>query len=237
MVAAMPLSFLSEEWASLLFIALSTAVLCFLLTENGWDRMPLFLSAGFIAAARAGQWSPLMSAAWLSPFLAWAIAAKPNTGAALALARGSRRWLILGLSGGLLLLVISLLLMPDWPAYWIASLRAGYGITPRVLDKGGVLLLLALLRWRRPEARLIAALALIPQTPNWYEVLPLHLVPSTYRQSLAYSLVSSIGFVVTWLLVRNDPPGRYFDVGSMMVAFAYLPAVLMVLRRPNESPT
>ena len=84
MVVAMPLSFLPEKWASLLFISLSSAVLAYLLTNRGWYRLPVFLSAGFIAAARAGQWSPLMTAAWLTPFLGWAIAAKPNTGTALA---------------------------------------------------------------------------------------------------------------------------------------------------------
>ena len=123
--------------------------------------------------------------------------------------------------------------MPAWPKWWLASLHARTEMTPRVLGKG-FLIVLAVLRWRRPEARLLIALALIPQTPNWYEALPLHLIPATYRQSLAYSLVSSLGYVIagcSFGTIRRAPTS---DVGSMMVAFAYLPALALVLRRKNE---
>ncbi len=235
MVAAIPFAWLSERSASLAFVGISAALLAWVLTRDGWHRLPLFLSAAFVIAAQSGQWSPLFTAMWFVPALALLVSLKPNTGAALLVSKPSRRSLLYAAVGTLILLAMSLVLLPSWPQYWLASLGARTEMTPRVLGRGGIVILLALLRWRRPEARLIVALALIPQTPNWYEALPLHLVPATYRQSLAYSLISSLGYVITWLLVRDDPPGTYFDVGSMMVAFAYAPAVAMVLRRPNAS--
>ena len=234
MVAAIPFAWLQERTASLAFIGISAWVLAWLVTREGWHRLPLFLSAAFVVAAQSGQWSPLFTAIWCARALALLVSLKPNIGMALLVSIASREFLKYAVFGTAILLGISLILMPDWPLYWLASLGARTEMTPRLLGKGGFLILLALFRWRRPEARLIVALALIPQTPNWYEVLPLHLVPATYRQSLVYSFVSSLGYVVTWLLVRDDQPGTYFDVGSMMVAFAYLPAVWIVLRQPDR---
>ena len=100
---------------------------------------------------------------------------------------------------------------------------------------GGLFVLLTLLRWRRPEARLILFLACVPQVGSWYELLPLFLVPVTMQESMALVISSSLGF----LLYYQFGAGRSEleinqQIGALMVAFGYLPAVIMVLRRPNE---
>lgn len=100
---------------------------------------------------------------------------------------------------------------------------------------GGIAALLVLLRWRRPEALLIAGLSLVPQTASWYEVLRLFLVPRTLREAMFLSASTSIGYVLQdHILTAQTELEFNAQVGALMVAFAYLPATLMVLRRANE---
>lgn len=60
------------------------------------------------------------------------------------------------------------------------------------------------------------------------------LAPATFRESLILSLLSGCGFLLDRLLVGNQPGAAFHDVGSLMIAFVYLPATLLVLRRPNS---
>jgi hypothetical protein len=229
----MPFAWLPELVAATAFVAVSAGLLAYAVTQDGWYRLPLFLSSAFIIAARAAQWSPLMTAALCLPGLAWVFAAKPNlTLALLAYARSSKA-IKVAILGAALLLLLSLVVLPRWPVDWIASVRSVDQFTIPITRLGGPFVLLALLRWRRPEARLIVVLACIPQTPYWYETLPLMLVPATYRESLSFSLFSSLGFLVERYLVGNQPNVPFHDVGTLMIAFAYLPAVILLLPRPN----
>jgi hypothetical protein len=233
LVVAMTFAWLPELFAATAFVALSAGLLAYAVTHDGWYRLPMFLSSAFVIAARAAQWSPLMTAALCLPGLAWVFAAKPNLALALlAFARSSKSIRVAILGGGLLVF-ISLALIPRWPVDWIASVRSVDQFTIPITRLGGIFVLLALLRWRRPEARLIVVLACLPQTAYWYETLPLMLVPATFRESLAFSLFSSLGFLVERYLVDNQPAVAYHDVGTLMIAFAYLPAVIMLLPRPN----
>src|SRR5207249_4570115 len=104
--------------------------------------------------------------------LAWLVRAKPNVGLAIVLASGSVRALLVATLGGGLLVIASLLVFPGWPAEWLNTLWTAHHMSPPVARLGGPLLLLALLRWRQPEARLLAVLACVPQTPCFYEALP-----------------------------------------------------------------
>lgn len=101
---------------------------------------------------------------------------------------------------------------------------------------GGPFVLLALLKWRRPEARLLAALACIPQTPNLYEAIPLFLLVTTLAEGIGLSALCA---VVYFGVQRR--PGEYGDlptyllaVQQWMVYALYLPCTLLVLRRANE---
>jgi hypothetical protein len=238
MVTAIPLAPLTRLAAILIFVFASCALLAFALTKDGWYRMPLFLCAPFIVAAGAAQWSPLFTAAIGIPALAIFFAAKPPLGLALALS-GDRSTRIYAVGGGLVLTAISLAMFPGWPAEWMRVLQQSEHIKPPALRLGGFVVLLALIKWRRADARLIVAMALVPQTAAWYEALPLFLVCATRQQTMILGMLSSIGYIISYaMLAPNDPSFdevRYNDqVGALMIALVYLPAVIMVLRRPNE---
>jgi hypothetical protein len=235
MVAAIPFAWLSEPVAAAAFVWISTALLAWAITENGWDLLFLFPSSAFIVAVRVAQWSPLLSAAFCLPWLGFVLAAKPNVGGAIGLASDSTKLLITGVAGALTLIAISVALLPSWPGEWIAAVRAASHLTAPVVSTGGFLVLLAALRWRRPEARLILLLACVPQTGSWYETLPLLLVAQTRRESQLLSIVSSLGFLAIRFMIHGQPEAQFNqEVSALMIAFAYLPATIVVLRKPNE---
>jgi hypothetical protein len=100
---------------------------------------------------------------------------------------------------------------------------------------GGALVLLALLRWRRPEARLLAAMACIPLTASWYEALPLLLIGQTKRECQVLSLLSSAGYATAGLFLAHDEFVEVRYVRSLMLAFCFFPALVTVLRRTNTA--
>ncbi len=82
-ILGIPFSPLSPGVAAVAFGALSAAVLAYGLTENGYHRLPVFLSYPFQFACLGGQYSPLLTGAVLTPWLGWMLVAKPNIGLAL----------------------------------------------------------------------------------------------------------------------------------------------------------
>ena len=136
--------------------------------------------------------------------------------------------------------VASLALRPSWPTEWIDSLSSavpGSKVYPVVVP-GGVLLLAVALRWRRPEARLLFALACLPQTMLGYDQLVLAGIASTFRQSLVMGLWSYAVPLGTYLVMRDHMPasdtGSYELLARMFVWGYYLPAAALVVRRPNQ---
>jgi hypothetical protein len=186
------------------------------------------------------QWSAGLTAAALIPPLGFLLSCKPTIGAALWLAYPSAAAFISGLA----FLILSLAIAPSWPWGWLATLNEVPHVTPPLAYAGGPLLLLALLRWRRPEARLLAALACTPQTLMFYETLPLFLVPRTNLQGLTLALGSWVALVASYAFsaVQVDPVARYLEeravMGRWIVWAMYLPCLVMILRRPNlaEAP-
>ena len=161
-VAAMPLAILPQLAATLVFVFVSCALLAYSVTEQGWERIPMFGSAAFIIAAGAAQWSPLFTAALGIPVLGLFFAAKPTIGLVLG-AAGDPQLQKLAVIGGMALTVASLILFPAWPRVWLAQLHYATQMAAPLARFGGIAILLALLRWRRPEARLILLLACVPQ--------------------------------------------------------------------------
>jgi hypothetical protein len=138
--------------------------------------------------------------------------------------------------GGLALLLISLAFFPGWPKSWLGRLHYTTYLRAPIVELGGVAILLVLLRWRRPEARLIALLACVPQVGSWYEALPVLLVPSTLNEAMVLASLSSLGWLAEdHLLTAPTEIEVNQQLRALVVAFVYLPAVIMVLRRPNES--
>jgi hypothetical protein len=107
-----------------------------------------------------------------------------------------------------------------------------------VIGKGGFVILLALLRWRRPEARLLFGLGILPQTPGLYDTVPLYLVPRGFRESCILAITGNVAL----LLLVIGPGLTTAEIGALYgdrvmlwsSLFMYLPCVLMILRRPND---
>ena len=119
-------------------------------------------------------------------------------------------------TGGLLL-GVSLAILPTWPLDWMHVMRAGvenHYRAPVVGGRGllalGPALLVVLLRWRRPEARLLAAPArLLAAGANLLRSVPRarRRRPHSPRISPSQALLS--GSAVRYL--RNAPPHWYTD--------------------------
>jgi hypothetical protein len=228
--AAFPLLAARVLWAAASGVALAWAAL-----RYGRGLPVALLSASFLNAVIQGQWSPLVTAAAVVPALSWALVVKPSIGAAL-FAAFPNRWAVIG---GLLLLGVSLVVYPTWPARWADGLRAATHMMPIAARPGGFLLFLALIRWRQPEARLLAAMACVPQTLGLYETLPLFLIPRTRWQGYA---LAGLSYLAAFAQVAAVPrlPGMPLDAmfaarWPFIFVCLYCPALVMVLLpRPVE---
>jgi hypothetical protein len=239
LVAVMPLMALSEHVAATIFVALSTFLLAFGLTRNGWHLLPLFLTEPYANSARLGQWSILLTSFLFFPWVGLVLSAKPQTAIPLLLATRSRKGVVLALIGTVILTGISLALFSGWPLAWIEGVRNARFMDPPITRFGGFLVLLALLRWRRPEAWLIVGLACMPQAWGWYNTLPLFTIPATWRESVAMAVVATAGAWIASSSIHpvNSLPELYDWIGTVIAITAYLPATLLVLRRPNHGPS
>jgi hypothetical protein len=230
-LATIPFAPLPAEVAGPLFVGLSCGVLAFVLTRLAWWPLLIFLSGSLAENVVMGHWSPLLTAALLAPSLTWLGVFKPNIGLAILAYRPSLRYaaIMLGIAA------LSLVVMPSWPREWIATLSASPGHFAPVQVPGGILLLAALTRWRRPEARLLAMLAIVPSSPIVYEALPLFVIPCRRMELVAMVLLSDA--MLVYIDIRGDThnASQYFGVaGPAMLWFMYFPALIMILLRPNE---
>ena len=235
-VIGLPFAGLSFDWARVAWAALSGAAFAWAALRYGRGLPAALLSANFLNAVIQGQWSPLMTAAVVLPALSWLLAAKPSIGAALFAAFPSRQAVI----GGVALLAVSLALFPTWPVRWADSLGASNHMWP-IRSPGGVILLLALIRWRLPEGRLLAALACVPQTIGLYETLPLFLIPRTRWQGYGLAVLSYVAAFGQVAMVPRVPgmPLETMLAGRWPIVFfcLYLPAlVIVLLPGPREAP-
>lgn len=240
-VIAIPFAPFPALVATVLFSALTGAAFAWALMEYGYGPLFGFFSMPVRAAFETVQWSPVLAASTVITPLAVLLIAKPTVGGAMFLARPNR-WAFIGaiLFGG-----TAFLIHPGWVTDWLAAIaRYNAILAPTVPYRApitfmaGPVALLCLLRWRRPEARLVAALACVPQTLVLYEAVPLMLVPRTFLQSAALVAMGYLGHV--WVRLHLPPVHHeglaYALVGQAMIWSLYLPCTLMVLRRRNEGP-
>ena len=226
-----PFGALPRQLAMALFTGLGMTLLA--ASVHGWRRW-IVLSPAALQAILLGQWSPWLTAAVGIPWLGFMWTGKPSIGLALFAAWPSR----LALAGGLVLLLLSLILLPHWPADWVQALREVPQYTAPVQRFGGPLLLLAFLRWRRPEARLLGLLALVPHTTGIYEQLPLLLIPRTKRSFALLLGLSYLAAVLVHTVVSYEAsPTVLLRVQRGLtlqwpyfLVLVWLPALYMVLR-------
>ncbi len=239
-VAAVPLAPLPVRWAEILFVAIGGACFAWALMERGYEPLIGFMGAGMVFAAEVAQWSPLLAASLVIAPLGFLYAAKPTIGAALFAARPSW-WPILG---GVVLGGIAFGLQPHWLEHWRhelslqpPTLGAPAPYLLPLLQPGGLLVLLALLRWRRQDARLLVAMALVPQTMLLYETTPLFLIPRTWKEAgllvlLSYAVPIYVGYATHG---SAEEPRYILESAKAITVGMYLPLTVMVLRRPNSA--
>jgi hypothetical protein len=239
-IAVFPITMLTRTIAVSVFAGLSGAAFVYAATRRSVAPAVVITSASAAMAAETAQWSPLLGAAFGLPWLGVFLSAKPTIGLAVFLARPTR----IAIVGGLVLAAVALAIQPTWPAEWLGAIHHTSLLTPGgtlyaapIVTPGGAFAALALLRWRRPEARLLVALACVPQTTLLYETVPLFLVPATIVEGGVLWLGSWL--VAAWMHVAGpfpSDPHRFIASGTAIGWLMYLPCALMIIRRPNAGP-
>jgi hypothetical protein len=235
-LVALPLGYLPFGLARSLWAAVGAAVFVLAALRYGRGLLPALLSACFLNAVLQGQWSPVLTAGAVLPAVSWIWVAKPSLGAALFVAYPARRAVI----GGILLLSLAFLAFPAWPIRWVEALRETNHVAP-IVRPGGVVLLLALIRWRLAEGRLLAALACVPQTIGLYEALPLFLIPANRWQGYVLAAFSYVAAFAQILLVPRLPDVSWEATNAarwpFILAFLYVPALVLLLFFRKEGDT
>jgi hypothetical protein len=180
-------------------------------------------------AVSLGQWAPLVTAAALIPGMGFLAVCKPTLATALAFSRLTKSIMV----GGAAFLLASLAVAPAWPVRWLANLGQAAPHPAPVFTLAGVACILALLRWRREDARLVLGMAAVPQLAMFADQLPLLLVARTRVQSMLLAFLSHVGGIV-WLTTRDPKAHPAWDASNLVLASMYLPALVLVLLRPNE---
>jgi hypothetical protein len=186
------------------------------------------LSGAYLFAMLNSQTTPLMVAASLIPALGLLLAVKPNTSAALWLARPS----LMAVLGVSLFLLLSLLILPSWPRdWWTALLQDNTDLVPPVLRPFGPVLLLAALRWRSPEGRLLLAIAFIPQNTLPHELVSLALIPANLVEMGIYVAGSWIAVAVAADRMHLHSIAEWTAASwPATLCTVYLPMLYLVLR-------
>lgn len=236
LVAILPLAVLTEQWATALFVGVSAWLLAFGLTRDGWYRTPLFVSGAFLTSAKLGQWSILLTAALFIPQIAFFSAAKPQGALPILAGSVSRRALVAAAIGAVVLLAASLVLDRHWIPGWLAAVGRTANMEPPIVRRGGLLLLITLLRWKRPETWLLLTLAASPQSWGWYNTLPLFTIPRNFGESV---LLAGTALIGAWYADNVLNPASLDElvgsVGTVIVLTIYLPCAIMILGRPKDA--
>jgi len=234
-VAGIPFALTSLVAARATFAAASLGLFTFLVMRRGMWALAGLLSAPAFLTVSLVQWSGWMACAAMVPWLGWAFACKPNAGLPVLTGYSSIRSVVIGLTAGAALVVLAFVLRPGWVGDWLTAIRGQPHFRPYVLRPGGFLLLLALLRWRRPEARWLATLACIPGTPGPQEALVFFTWPMSPRQLLVLGLLSHAAMWVAFPARQSGNFYSYAEVAAIAnIAFLYIPMLVVILRRPNE---
>jgi hypothetical protein len=151
------------------------------------------------------------------------------------------------MTGVAAVIAVSLLIQPSWPTSWIRAVQElpGHPIPLLSGHGGGLLLLLALLRWRTGEGRLLIVMSCVPQLLFFADQLPLMLVARSTTERKVLTAASLVAFVLWFLRASATPDQWYVPLAEPYVLLGcYLPALAIVLRhraapaatKPNDAP-
>jgi len=226
-IFALPFVRLQPELAAGLFWGISSSLLSFGLTRDGYTRLLVFLAYPYWVGLLFVQWSPLIAAGALLPLLLPATLVKPQVGLPILLTRMSRR----GLWACAIVALASFALMPNWPLAWLRQTHNYQHFIP-LLVLPGPLLLAALIRYRNRDAIFLLLSALMPQ--RWFfDSFILWLIPQSRREILWTALLSWGAGIWRWYHI----PHSFTEVGRWAVICIYLPMLAVILlRKPPAAP-
>jgi hypothetical protein len=222
---ALPFVRLWPELAAALFWGISSSLLAFGLSRHGYSRLLIFLAYPYWVGMLFVQWSPIIAAGAFFPLLFPVTIAKPQVGLPVFLTRLSRR----GLWACAVVVLASLVLMPNWPWAWLRQTHNYEHFIP-LLVLPGPLLLLALVRYRDRDALFLLLSALMPQ--RWFfDAFVLWLIPRSRREILWTVLLSWGAGIWRWYHI----PHSFTEIGRYTVVFLYLPMLAVILLRKTSA--
>jgi hypothetical protein len=223
---ALPFLRLPPEVAAGLFCGISSALLAFGLTREGYGRLRVFLAFPFWAGVLTAQWPAIIAASAFFPILLPVTMMKPQVGLPVFLTRLSRR----GLLACLFVAGLSLVVLPQWPLLWLRQTHYYDHFIPLFVFPGP-LLFLALLRYRDRDAWLLLLAALMPQ--RWFfDSFTLWLIPKSRREIVLTASISWGSGIWRWY----HQPANFTEVGRAAVIFLYLPMLIVLLFRSRSTP-
>src|SRR5215469_17358834 len=203
----LPFVHTAPEIAGGIFYGLSSALLSFGITRQGYHHLLIFLAYPYWAGMLTVQWIPLIMASAFFPWLMPVALAKPQIGLPVAITHPSLK----GGAACLLVLLASFLVMPPWVPLWMGQL-SGYSRFIPLLIFPGPVLLAALWRYRDRDAWLLFLAACMPQ--RWfYDAFFLWLIPKRRRQIVVTAGLSWIPGIWRWYRT----PHTFTEVGRWMV--------------------
>ncbi len=222
----LPFVHVAREVAAAIFYGLSSALLAFGLTREGYHRLLVFLAYPYWVGLLYVQWSPIIAASAFFPFLLPVTMAKPQVGLPVFLSRFS----IPGLWACICVAVASLIAIPRWPILWLSQIGK-YQHFVAILIFPGPIILLTLLRYRDRDAILLLITSCMPQ--RWFfDTFILWLIPKSRREIIITVFFSWCSGIWRWY----HPPHSITEVGRWIVLFTYFPmlAILLLRRRASD---
>lgn len=223
----LPFVWMPPEVAGGVFYGVSSALMAFGLSRQGYHRLLVFMAYPYWAGFLVAQWPPLLLASAFFPFLLPATMAKPQLGVPVFLTNLSKR----GIAACVLVFLVSIALVPRWPWLWVGHFHNYARFIP-LLVFPGPLLLLALWRYRDRDVHLLLLMSLMPQ--RWfYDMLILWLIPKSRREIVWTAFISWGAGLWRWYHI----PHSFSEVGRVAVLTMYLPMLVVVLARGrNREP-
>lgn len=236
-ILAAPFTILPEAAAPAAFTFVGFGLLAFGLTRRGYWPLIALASIPAVEAAQLGQWSPFFAAISLFPALSFFAVVKPTTAGAIAAAYLPRTINFGAIAVAITAIICATIAAPNWLTRWFDAVSSAAYYRPMILRPAGFVLLLVLVKWRRPEARMLALLACAPLSGMAYDALVLCVVPNSRREATVLAMSSLLA--APFRMVAQDEGARFAvatDHNALpYLVCLYLPALVLILRRPNRT--
>ena len=215
----MPLMMLPGRLAGTVFFGISAFLLAFGILSKGkkWQLL-IFITFPFFDALIFAQWSPIITASWFIPIIApLFVLIKPNIAIPIAINRITKSGIILAS----VILLISLIIYPTWPLRWLQTTGDYEYIIPFITMPLGPILLLSMICWYDPKARLLLGLSLVP-IRGAYDLVPLWLIPSSLPQMIFLVVLSWTVPIINYSYAIQVRP-------HWVIPILYIPSLALVI--------